>query len=163
MRLRLLIIVSFLLPAVAGCSRGHAALWSQANPQTSFSFNPLTKTVTLFSNDGKGVTVDQITATWGENSFEVHGLVVTDRSVENRQANVQQLQVVDQITKTAIQEIFSGLSGMIEQGLMPLRGASATVDTPIGGGSVKLGGAPTTQPTETSGTGEVVDPPSGGE
>ena len=133
----LLLMLGLALP---GCGPGTAPLWSQTNPETSIAMNPLTKTVKFYSNDGKTFSAELIAAKWGDNSIELRGLDVKDRSVENRQVNVQQMAMANEITATAIRETFAGFVGMIREGLMPLKGASAEVDTPVGGGKVKLGG-----------------------
>lgn len=133
-------VVPFILLGGLGCSQGVAPLWSQANPCTSIKINPITKTVSIYSNDGKTFTAERIYARWGENEIEVTNLGVEDRSVENREANVAQMEVADRITGTAIRETFAGLTGMIREGLIPLRGASGSIDTPIGRGDITLGG-----------------------
>lgn len=127
--------------ACVGCGRGAVPLWSQANPQTSISINPITRTISCFSNDGKTLSAERIYAKWDGHSIEVVNLRIEDRSVENRTANVQQLDMAGRVTQTAVREIFAGVASWLREGIAPLRGASAEIDTPIGSGTVELGGS----------------------
>ena len=131
---RKLILAVFVL-SLAGCGKGTAPGWSQTNPCTELSYSPLSKKFTFYSNDGRGLSADKIgfgTDANGGKMFTAENLQITERSVENRIANVEQLKIIDQITATAIRESVKAIT----EALAPFRGA--TVDTPIGG--IKTGG-----------------------
>lgn len=90
-----LVFGAWVLTAASGC-RGVAPLMSQANPETSFvaAYDPLSRTwrADFYSNDGRALMADKITAEAGDKKFEAINLKVTERSVENREANVQQIE-----------------------------------------------------------------------
>lgn len=97
---KILIAVAMILP-LCGCAGG-LPLWSQANPCTEFTINPVNKTCTFYSNDGRAMTVDELsfkTDANGGKEFLAKKLIITERSVENRQANAIQLEQVDRITE----------------------------------------------------------------
>jgi len=135
-RVFMLVVIACVLP---GCGKGTAPGWSQTNPCTELSYNPLTKKFTFYSNDGRGLSADEIgfgVDAEGRKMWSAKKLLITERSVENRIANVQQLDAIERITKTAIRESVAAIT----EALAPIRGASGTLDTPIGKGSFQLGG-----------------------
>ena len=131
----------FVLLALPGCGRGHAPLWSQANPQTEVAFNPITRTLTLFNNKDVNLTVEEFSGETAEGAkWVVRGLTIVDQSSPVRLANVQQLEVAERITRAAFEGFGEAFGKIIAEAMAPLRGASATVETPIGSGSIATGG-----------------------
>jgi len=130
-----------------GCMKGDSSLWTKANPQTEITVNPLTKTITVFNNKDVDVTLDEFSGHGENTSWTVKNLIISDKSSPVREADALQLEMAERITAAA----FKGAGDVIARIVSPLIGASADVDTPIGGGSVRLGtGTPTTQPAAPS-------------
>lgn len=128
---RFTLSILFLLSLLCGGGcQGGLPMWSQANPCTEFTINPVNKTVTFYSNDGRAMTCDKIEFVTDDKGkrFLAEKLAITERSVENRVANAQQLEVIDQIT-----------GKMME----PWRILASRIPLGSGGG----GTAPTTQPS----------------
>ena len=93
---RLILAVAFLIGAVPGC-RGGLPLLSQANPQTTLRVTPHVTSQTIdidfFSNDGRAMTCDKLSYVGKDGKqLNVEKLVITERSVENRTANVPQIE-----------------------------------------------------------------------
>ena len=152
-------ILSFVLCSVfTGCSRGTSGLWESANPQSSVTFNPLTRSVSIFSNDGKTFSIDKLALQWAkEGKLELQNFQMKDRSVENRGANVEQLKqqaIINQgnwdgmanIVKQSVGAAISGAVSVLTQGVKV-----SGKNTPLGDTSLQLGGnanTPTTQPAK---------------
>ncbi len=129
-----------------GCGRGHAPLWSQANPQTEVSVNPITKTITLFNNKDVNLSFEEFSGTTAEGAtWAVKGLSIVDQSSPVRAANVQQLELAERITRAAFEGFGESLGRIIAEAMAPLRGATASIETPVGSGSVTSGGVATTR------------------
>lgn len=104
------IVVSIILIGTCwncGCT-GIAPLWSQANPTTKIGFKPAVGSLEYFDNSGKGVKAKKLKGQLNGASIEAEDLEITDRSVENREANSAQLAQANLITQTA----FNGMSNM---------------------------------------------------
>ncbi len=142
----------FALVLCGGCTQGSHQWYESANPQTSISVNPFTKSVSFFSNDGKTMRADKIAGAGtadGGWSFTMENIEILDRSVENRGANVEQIAAMG-VTMAQIAEAnWSGfrdaLSAIISEALAPVRGAKVSgevADTPLGSGKIeaKAGG-----------------------
>ncbi len=125
-----------------GCGRGHAALWSQANPQTEVSVNPLTKTITLFNNKDVNLSFEEFSGTTADGAtWAVKGLSIVDQSSPVRAANAGQLELAERITRAAFEGFGESLGRIIAEAMAPLRGATASLETPVGVGNVTTGGA----------------------
>src|SRR5438105_797488 len=89
------VCVLFALIGSGGCSRGTASSWSHANPQHEFllKFDPLSHSFAAdyFSNDGQEFHARNIHLQRGDAKFDADEIAVTDKSVENRTANVEQI------------------------------------------------------------------------
>lgn len=132
--------ISFLV-LFSGCTQGQSPLWSQANPQTTIRLNPFTKTIDVFNSKDVSITIESFAGKTKDGaSWELKNLQLIDSASTVRQANVAQLELVDRITKTSISEIFNGFSKMISEGLMPIKGANAKLETPIGTSDITTGG-----------------------
>lgn len=117
-----LLAVMFL---AAGC-QGGLPLMAQANPQTSVKIKPLSKQIEIFTNDGKTFEAVNVkfTSTQEGTTFSADHISVSDRSVENREANVEQIRAgaeqLAEIRKTVmgcaaeIRRIFNPGSGLID-------------------------------------------------
>ena len=127
-----------------GCGRGHAPLWSQANPQTELSVNPITKTITLFNNKDVNLSFEEFSGTTAEGAtWAVKGLSIVDQSSPVRAANVGQLELAERITRAAFEGFGESFGRIIAEAMAPLRGATASIEAPVGSGSVTTGGAAT--------------------
>lgn len=127
---RLAFAILFLLSMLCGTGcQGGLPMWSQANPCTEFTVNPINKTVSFYSNDGRAMSCDKMEFTADEKGkhFLAEKLTITERSVENRVANAQQLEVIDKIT---------------DKMMDPWRILASRIPMPGAGGA-----APTTQPS----------------
>lgn len=132
---------------VTGCSKGTNHYLEVANPQTHVGLNPLTGYVSIFSNDGRTFSIESFKATWGEgNSLAFENFVMSERSVENRGANVEQLEIQAEINR----DNWEGVKGVVTASITAAinaakdvltQGVSVSTDTPIGGGSIEVGGA----------------------
>lgn len=137
---------------VIGCTQGSHQWYEKANPQTSLSVSPLSRTVTFFSSDGKTLTAEKLaggSTPEGGWYFEFVNVEIRDRSVENRQADVEQIAAMGTMMARIAEANWAGfreaMAAIVSEALAPLKGASVSVDTPLGSGSVTTGGA-TTQP-----------------
>lgn len=109
-------LVKILIPLVflTGC-HGWAPLWSQANPETSVEFDPLSHTVRFYSNDGRSLKLEGLSLEKkadGSIVVVVKNMECAERSVENRQANVGQL--------LASAQVQAQINGMVSAIMGPL-------------------------------------------
>jgi len=101
---RALVIVVVAL--CGACGMGTAPIWSQANPETRMEFDPISRKFVFYSNDGRGLTADRLEAkSSGGAEFNADGLVITERSVENRIGNVEQMKIGVEMTKAVVDGI----------------------------------------------------------
>ena len=136
------ILMASCLLLIAGCGRGHAPLWSQANPQTEVSVNPITKTITLFNNKDVNLSFEEFSGTTAEGAtWAVKGLSIVDQSSPVRTANAGQLELAERITRAAFEGFGESFGRIVAEAMVPLRGATASIETPVGSGSVTTGGA----------------------
>lgn len=119
---------------VTGC-QGGLPLMAQANPQTSVKIEPLSKQIEIFSNDGKTFEATNVkfTSTQEGTTFGADEISVSDRSVENRGANVAQIEAGAKQIK-ALGEVVVGCAAEIRRILNP---ASGVVDS-LGDAAPKL-------------------------
>lgn len=107
------LLLSLCVAAPLGCQRGVAPVWSTANPQKSFDvgYDPWSGTYRIsgFANDGTGVEGENLELTTPKGSFKAKKLVLTERSVENRDANADQMKAGAEMTKAA----FDGAAAVI--------------------------------------------------
>jgi hypothetical protein len=77
-----------------GCATRGTNKWNEtANPQTLVEADPINRKFTVFSNDGRSVKAKKLGYKNKDGAeFTADNLEVAERSVENRNANVQQLQ-----------------------------------------------------------------------
>jgi hypothetical protein len=143
MRTLTIILAVAVLALICGCEGG-LPLMSQANPQTTITVDPVSKQIRIFTNDGRAFTTKDISINWktrdgGTGEFRAAELGVTERSVENRQANVLQMEAgARQIEATG-----NAISNVVGAVVTPMRGAtlSASGEGPLGkaAADVKLG------------------------
>ena len=139
-----LLLVALLTP-VAACNKGVMPVWSQANPCLDIRMNPVTKTMSIFTNEGRSLDADELTYgldAEGKRVFSAKNLRIGERTVENRIANVEQMKIGVEMTRVAMQEF----TAAVRELYAPFRGATVDVDTPIGKGSIKTGGGEAAQP-----------------
>lgn len=100
--------------ASSGCTRGSHDWHETANPQTQVTITPnmLAGTVTLdfFSNDGRAMTADRLFFKKDAMEFEATNLSITERSVENREANVGQITAIGATMEKALNG-FANIAG----------------------------------------------------
>lgn len=141
MKLAKFAIVLIFTACLAGCQRGVMPVWSQANPCLDIRINPVTKTMSIFTNEGRSLDADELSYgldAEGKRSFSAKNLRIGERTVENRIANVEQMKIGVEMTRVAMQEF----TAAVRELYAPFRGATVDVDTPIGKGSIKTGGGP---------------------
>lgn len=114
------------LALMAGCGgRGWAPVWSQASPETSFeaAYDPMSATYRFqyYDSMGRSLTADELSAECsdGKKSFKAKGLKTSERSVENRLANVQQMDAGTRMTDSAF-EGANKIFGTLAQAGAPL-------------------------------------------
>ncbi len=140
---------------ISGCGRGHAPLWSQANPQTEVSVNPITKTITLFNNKDVNLSFEEFSGTTAEGAtWAVKGLSIVDQSSPVRAANAGQLELAERITRAAFEGFGEAFGRIVAEAMAPLRGATASIETPVGSGSVATGGNAKTPKSQNAKTAE---------
>ena len=114
MKTRIALIVCFVATLCCGCTRGSHDWHETANPQTQVTITPnvLAGTVTLdfFSNDGRAMTADRLYFKKAEMEFEATNLSITERSVENREANVAQVAAIGATMERALNG-FANIAG----------------------------------------------------
>lgn len=139
---------------VSGGCRGATIGGLTANPQHEFSakFNPVTRQLELdyFSNDGQELhikNVKLVKGADGQGEFGAESIEVTDKSVENRVANVQQMmqdtqrfQMLFNTLDNAINRLTPGLNSAIGRAppqpspfAIVAKGVSEGLATKIGG------------------------------
>ena len=64
-----------------------------------------------------------------------------DQSSPVRAANAGQLELAERITRAAFEGFGESLGRIIAEAMAPLRGATASLETPVGVGNVTTGGA----------------------
>lgn len=120
-------MITFLCTAVlcSGCvaSRGTNFWYESPNPQTSVSANPVTRSVSIYDNTGRKISVEEAggkTKDGGE--FHIKGLTTDERSVENRAASVAQISAVGQnvvavaqVWAPVVQSLIDNLTSLGEQ------------------------------------------------
>lgn len=102
---RIAIISALIIGMSSGCL-GTAPFGAQANPETRMTakYDPFTGTydVFIYTNDGRAMKVEKLRGTRladGEMLLEVENLEITERSVENREANVTQIQAQTEMAR----------------------------------------------------------------
>lgn len=144
--IRNIIMCLALIFITVGCSKGTAGLWESANPQSSISVNPLTRSISVFSNDGKTFEVEEMAMQWSEfGTFSLKNFKMFDRSVENREANVPQLEMQDRINRgnwEGMKNLAEASIGAAVKGIVSVLTQGVTVEgtTPLGDGSITVGG-----------------------
>lgn len=93
-----------------GCRVGESGLLTQANPTTRFKFRPLKGEFEYFDNSGDTLSAKELNATVDGASLTAKDIEIGDRSVENREANVGQMQQANQIVSSIGQTVVSSLS-----------------------------------------------------
>lgn len=92
-KLIIAIIMSLWFSTAVGCSQGTRQWYEKSEPQTCIVIDPISKTVKLFDNNGRAVTLDKAVISktdGGRWSFEINNLNITEKSVENRVASAEQ-------------------------------------------------------------------------
>ena len=116
--LKLCPFLIFFGSCVTGCTRGSSQWFENANPQTSIkvAYEPLSQTysVDAFSNDGRAIHADELHAKSGDKEFTAKNLHVTERSVENRQANVAQIEASGQAVANVATANWTGFTEAIK-------------------------------------------------
>lgn len=116
--LKLCPFLIFFGSCVTGCSQGTEQWFEKANPQTSIkvAYNPWSQTfdVDAFSNDGRSIHADELQAKSGDKEFTAKNLHVTERSVENRQANVAQIEASGQAVAAVATANWTGFTEAIK-------------------------------------------------
>lgn len=141
----ILVMASVLL--VTGCAQGTNGLWSVANPQSSITFSPFSKSLKVFSSDGKTFSFDELEMRWSENGkLMVKNFKMDDRSVENRTANVDQLKMQAVINEAN----WKGMGDLVEKSIGAAISGAVKVftqgvkvsaqNTPLGDASLEVGG-----------------------
>ena len=133
---------------LSGCQRGVMPVWSQANPCLDIRINPISKTMSIFTNEGRSLDADELTYgldSEGKRMFSAKNLRIGERTVENRIANVEQMKIGVEMTRVAMQEFVAAVRELYA----PLRGATGSVDTPIGKGGFQLGTGDKPAPLES--------------
>jgi len=83
----------------SGCSykEGTGGIFDKSEPQKKLSaqYNPWSQTMdwSFFSNDGTGLTAKRLYAKSGDKEFEATDVVISDKSIENRNADAATLGV----------------------------------------------------------------------
>ena len=96
----IVIFTAFLaLFGISGCSykEGTGGIFDKSEPQKKLSaaYNPWSQTMdwSFFSNDGTGLTATRLYAKSGDKEFEATDVVISDKSVDNRNADAVTLGV----------------------------------------------------------------------
>lgn len=122
-------VASILTGCVVGClsSPGSNQWYEKANPETSFKVSPIDKTVSFYTNDGRGLKATKLgykaVAGTGEKEFVAEGLEITDKSVENRMADAQQALAMGQMFDSINRSLAVLIPASVEAGGNAVRNA----------------------------------------
>lgn len=84
-----------------GCGgKGWAPLWSQASPETYIETDPARGVLKYYDSTGKEFAADELDAQFNGARLSAKGIKTKDHSVDNREANVNQMAQANEITKT---------------------------------------------------------------
>lgn len=131
------------LPLLIGC-HGFAPLWSQANPETSLEIDPIRHRVLFYSNDGRALKANNLKfekRADGTLVFSCDTLDCSERSVENRMANVAQMEASALVTR----EIMAPVNHLVD-GVLALAGRGSSSSLSVNPLTGDISGTRTTEP-----------------
>lgn len=122
------ILVVGLCAGSAGCQFGTSPVWSTANPTKEFEmgYDPWSNTYKAKYRDNAGgkLKAKEIYAKTGDKEFRATGVEIADESVNNRDANVDQMKAGTEMTAAAFKgatELASSIGKAVAVGTEAIR------------------------------------------
>lgn len=154
------VFLSLVPVLLTGCPQGTAPMNSVANPQTLVRIRPMENEVDVFSNDGRSVRADEIKF----KDFYAKNLAITERSVENRDANSGQIGASMPYLlaqQETLNRLIATAGGVLRQGAVAPE-TSFGFNPATGQGTFTRGATPIVPPEPYTPTPVFVAPPTSG-